>query len=164
VEGLGFAIPINDVKHIISDLMEHGRVTGKPYLGVTVSSVTEEDAKRYNLPVGAYVESVEAGSCAEKAGLQVGDIIVAMDDTVITTHSALVATKATYRAGDTAVLKVVRNQQELELQVTFDEVPASGTQQTPATENPNSGNPYYEEFPWEAFGDAFGFPFGGFLW
>ena len=147
VEGLGFAIPINDVKDIIQDLIEHGYVTGKPYMGVTVSSVTEADAKRYGLPVGAYVETVEEGSCAQKAGLQVGDIITSMDDTVITTHSALVAAKATYRAGDTATLKIVRNHEEMELKITFDEeLPRQQTEpqqnQPGQSQNGQGGNGY----------------------
>ena len=163
VEGLGFAIPINDVKVIITDLIEHGYVTGKPYLGVTVSSVTEAEAQRYNLQVGAYVESVEEGSCAEKAGLQVGDIITAIDDTVVTTHSALIATKATYRAGDTVTLKIVRNHQPMELQVTFDEEPPTGIptqqpQQSQQSQKPQSGGQYQNPYS-----DFFGWPFSNFF-
>ena len=163
VEGLGFAIPINDVKTIIADLIEHGYVTGKPYLGITVSSVTAADAQRYNLSVGAYVESVEEGSCAEKAGLQVGDIITAIDDTVVTTHSALVATKATYRAGDTVTLKIVRSHQEMELQVTFDEEPPAGVtpqqpQQSQQSQQTQPGGQYQNPY-----GSIFGWPFSNFF-
>ena len=76
IEGIGFAIPINDVQTILSDLMKHGYVTGKPYLGITVSTVSSVTAQQYsNMKVGAYVNSVKSGSCAEKAGLKVGDII-----------------------------------------------------------------------------------------
>ena len=163
VEGLGFAIPINDVKTIIADLIEHGYVTGKPYLGITVSSVTDADAQRYNLSVGAYVESVEPGSCAEKAGLQVGDIITAIDDTVVTTHSALVATKATYRAGDTVTLKIVRSHQEMELQVTFDEEPAA----LPTTQQPQQSQSGQQTQPGgqyqSPYGSFFGWPFSNFF-
>ena len=173
IEGLGFAIPINDVKDIIRDLIEHGYVTGKPYMGVSVSTVSATDTKRYNLSVGAYVEAVEAGSCSEKAGLQVGDIITAINDTEITTHSALVAAKAMYRAGDTVTLKVVRNHQELELQLTFDEEapPAQeSTQPAPDAQQgqsqyPQQGQSQYPQqggqsgqgsyYPWDMF------PFGG---
>lgn len=76
----GFAIPINDVQEILSDLMKHGYVTGKPYLGITVSTVSSVTAQQYsNMVVGAYVNSVEEGSCAEKAGLQTGDIVTQVD-------------------------------------------------------------------------------------
>ena len=175
IEGLGFAIPINDVKHIIEDLIRHGYVTGKPYLGVMVSSVTEVDSKRYGVPVGAYVESVEDGSCAQKAGLKVGDIIVSMNDTVITTHSALVAEKATYRAGDTVTLKVFREGKELELSVVLDEEepeeksqPDQTTSTQPQQEVPGSNNNggsgnsgsggYQYQWPFGSFFN-FGFPF-----
>ena len=169
IEGLGFAIPINDVKHIIEDLIQHGYVTGKPHLGVMVSSVTEADAKRYGVPVGAYVESVEDGSCAQKAGLKVGDIITSMNDTVITTHSALVAEKSTYRAGDTIILKVVREGKEMELSVVLDEeAPEEKSQpDRPTSAQPqqggqsgggNSGGSYQFQWPFGSFFN-FGFPF-----
>ena len=77
-EGLGFALPINDVKEILSDLIEHGYVTGKPYLGIQVNAV-DEQAQRYGIPAGAVVEYVAEGSCAQKAGLQVNDIITAIE-------------------------------------------------------------------------------------
>jgi len=163
IEGLGFAIPINDVKDMIQDLMRYGYVTGKPYMGITVSSVSEIDAQRYNQPVGAYVESVEEGSCAEKAGLKRGDIITAMDDTEITTHSALSAAKATYRAGDTVTLTVYRNGKKLELSLTFDEAaPAensSSDSQDQQTVLPSTGDGYGNGFD---FGNGYNwfFPFG----
>ena len=174
IEGLGFAVPINDVKHIIEDLIRHGYVTGKPYLGVMVSSVTEADSKRYGVPVGAYVESVEKGSCAQKAGLKVGDIITSLNDTVITTHSALVAAKSTYRAGDTIILKVVREGKELELSVVLDEeAPEEMSQPDQTTSAPaqqggqsggyqgsegNGNSGYQFQWPFSSFFN-FGFPF-----
>ena len=81
-EGLGFALPINDVKEIINDLIEHGYVTGKPYLGIQVQNVSDE-AQRYGISAGAAVLYVADGSCAQEAGLQVNDIIIAIDDTAI---------------------------------------------------------------------------------
>jgi serine protease Do len=120
-EGLGFALPINDVKDILSDLIEHGYVTGKPYMGVQVSTVSTE-AQRYGIPAGAAVTYVADGSCAAKAGLQVNDVITAIDDTAIDSPSALTAALSTnYKAGDTAVLTVMRSQQAMQLTITFDE-------------------------------------------
>ena len=136
IEGLGFAIPINDVKRLVQDLIEHGYVTNKPYMGISVSSVSQADARRYGLPVGAYVESVEPGSCSEKAGLKMGDIITQIDDTIVTTNSALIAAKSTYKAGDTATLKITRGGQELELQVTFDEEKPQQAQQPQVSQRP----------------------------
>ena len=169
IEGLGFAVPVNDVKDIIKDLMEHGYVTGKPYMGVQISSVTEADAKRYGLKVGAYVEVVEENSSAAKAGLKVGDIIIAIDETEINTHSALVATVATYRAGDTVTLKIMRDHKEMELKLTFaEEQPVTEEEQPQQTQpqpsqQPSSGNGnnggYYYQWPFGNFGNFFNFPF-----
>ena len=57
IEGLGFAIPINDIKDMVTDIMENGYVTGKPYLGITVSTVPESVSERYGMSQGALVES-----------------------------------------------------------------------------------------------------------
>lgn len=157
-EGLGFALPINDVKGILSDLIEHGYVTGKPYLGVQVN-VVDESVQRYGIPAGAVVEYVAEGSCAQKAGLQVNDIITAIDDTAVDSPSALTAALSSdYKAGDTATLTVVRQQQEIKLTVTFDEKNAEteaanqnqqNTQQS-QQQNPNGG--YYYQWPFGSFG------------
>ncbi|MEG1858530.1 MAG: serine protease HtrA, partial [Pseudoflavonifractor sp.] len=66
IEGIGFAIPMNDVKDMVKDIMQYGHVTGKPFMGIAVSSVSA-DAQRYGTPAGAYVEGVVPGSCSEKA-------------------------------------------------------------------------------------------------
>ena len=155
-EGLGFAIPINDVKDILSDLIEHGYVTGKPYMGVQVSSVPEY-AQRYGISAGAYVESVVDGSCAQKAGLQVGDIIIAIDDTAIDSSSALTAAlSSNYKAGDTATLTVLRSTETKTLSITFDEKneqteAANQSQQSTQQQQQQSGNSY----TWP-FGSYFG--------
>ena len=74
IEGISFAIPMDDVAGMISDLREHGYVTGA-YLGVSVSDVNSS-AQAYGVPAGAYVREVVPGYCAAAAGLRVGDIIV----------------------------------------------------------------------------------------
>ena len=163
-EGLGFALPINDVKEILADLIEHGYVTGKPYMGVTVD-VVSSDAQSFGIPAGAVVKSVADGSCAQKAGLQVNDIIIAIDDTAIDSPSALTAAlSSNYKAGDTAALTVIRNQQEVRLTITFDEKNAeteanNQAQQQEEEQQPsqnygdsNQGNGYYYQWP---FGNMF---------
>ena len=159
-EGLGFALPINDVKNILSDIIEHGYVTGKPYMGITVDSVSSE-AQRYGVSAGAVVVSVADGSCAQKAGLQANDIITAIDDTAIDSSPALTAALATgYKAGDTATLTVIRSQQEIKLTITFDEKNAQteannqsqqNDQQQPSQGNQDNG--YY--YQWPPFGNLF---------
>lgn len=157
-EGLGFALPINDVKEIISDLIEHGYVTGKPYMGVQVDSVSSE-AQRYGIPAGAAVSYVAEGSCAQKAGLQVNDVITAIDDTAIDSPSALTAALSTgYKAGDTATLTVIRSQKGLKLTITFDEknaqTEANNPQQTQQSQQ-QQGQSGYSQWP---FGGSW--PFG----
>ena len=157
IEGLGFAIPLNDVKDIITQLVETGTVTGKPYLGISVSDVTEEDAQRYNLPQGAYVEAVSTGSPAASAGLKAGDIITAVGDTQVTSKSELVSAKNQYKAGDTVTLTVTRGGQTLTLSITFGEE-ASST----STSSNNSSDS--QQLPQGQQGtDSYGggsFPFG----
>ena len=152
-EGLGFALPINDVKEILADLIAHGYVTGKPYMGVRVDDVSEE-AQRYGVSAGAVIVSVADGSCAQKAGLQANDIVTAIDDTAIDSASALTAALSTgYKAGDTATLTVIRSQQERKLTITFDEKNAEteannqqqNNQQQPSQGNQNNG--YYYQWP-----------------
>ena len=159
-EGLGFALPINDVKELLSDLIAHGYVTGKPYMGVRVDDVSEE-AQRYGITAGAAVSYVAEDSCAQKAGLQPNDIITAIDDTAIDSSSALTAALSTnYKAGDTATLTVIRNQQELKLTITFDEKNAETEGRNQLQQNsqqqqqqPNQGNGgYYYQWP---FGNIF---------
>ena len=160
-EGLGFALPINDVKEIINDLIEHGYVTGKPYLGIQVQDVSDE-AQRYGISAGAAVLYVADGSCAQEAGLQVNDIIVAIDDTAIDSSSALTAAlSSNYKAGDTVTLTVIRNQQQVQLSVTLDEqneqTEAANQIQEQSSQdqqnNSQSGGSYYNNWP-----------FGGFFW
>ena len=156
-EGLGFAIPINDVKDILKDLMAHGYVTGKPYMGVQVSAV-DESAQRYGIPAGAVVEYVAEGSCAQKAGLQVDDIIIAIDDTAVDSPTALTAALSTnYKAGDTATLTVIRQQKQVSLSITFDEkneqTEAANQVQQDSQQNQQSqgGNGYYYQWPFGSF-------------
>ena len=120
VEGVGFAIPIDNVWNMITDIMEYGYVTGKPYMGIINTSVSGE-AQRYGTPAGAYVLGVVEDSCAAKAGLQEGDIITKLDDTDITSSDDLQNALAEYRAGDTATLTVSRSGQTQTLTITFDE-------------------------------------------
>ena len=142
VEGLGFAIPINDAISIAEELITKGYVSGKAYMGISVQTVTTSVAQYYNMAPGAYIGSIEAGSCAEKAGLQIGDIIVQMDDTRITSSNDLISAKKAYRAGDTAVLTIYRDSKYMEVSITFDEeIPTAETeeQKQPAPQLPGFG-------------------------
>ena len=133
VEGLGFAIPINDVYAMIEDIMTNGYVTNKPYLGIFGGSMTEQMAAqyRYDISEGVFVYSVEEGSAAEKAGLQMGDVITKVDDTDISTMEDLTAVKKQYSAGDTVTFTVYRQGETITLGLTWDVPPAD----TAANEN-----------------------------
>ena len=121
VEGLGFAIPIEDAMHIADDLMQYGFVRGKPYFGITVRTITSSIAEYYNWVEGAYIVAVDGDSCAAKAGLKEGDIITRMEDTEIHSSSDLIQAKKDYTAGDTVHLTVYRGGEELQMVITFDE-------------------------------------------
>ena len=120
VEGLGFAIPVNDAVAIANDLMKNGTVTDRAQLGITLQAIPSSAAQYYNMPDGAYVNSVNSGSCAEKAGLKAGDIITAIDDTTVSSGDALRSALRGYSAGESATLTVSRNGETLTLTVTFD--------------------------------------------
>lgn len=130
VEGLSFAIPINDAVDIANDLITNGYVTGRAYLGAYIDNrYSSVYADFYGMPEGAYVFNVESGSCAEKAGLCSGDIITKVDDLNITSYSELTAAVRRYKAGDTAVLTVYRSNKYITVNVTFDESkPSTNTQ------------------------------------
>ena len=83
VEGLGFAIPINDVKPIVSDLIEFGYIKGKAFIGIVGRDITEEMAIWYEMPAGVYVLSVNEGFAASVAGIQKGDIIIASIELIV---------------------------------------------------------------------------------
>ena len=122
VEGLGFAIPINDAVKIASDLITNGYVTGKAYMGVSVDQrYNSLYSQYYNMPLGAYVYSVESGSCADKAGLKPKDIITKLGDNEITGYTDLTSALHGFSAGETTSMTVYRGGEDLTLTITFDE-------------------------------------------
>ena len=119
IDNIGFAIPLNHVKNIVKSIIETGSIT-KPYIGVTVSSVSSE-AQGYGLPTGAAVRSVEADSPAAKARLEENDIITEVDGTAINSSTELVNYVGEKTPGDELTFKVYRQGEELELTVTIGE-------------------------------------------
>ena len=148
VEGIGFAIPINDVMDIIDDLTQYGYVTGKPYLGVMVG-----DSSRYgsNLPAGAYISEVTEGFAAQKGDLKAGDIIVGLGDSVVSSRDELSRALSAYSAGDTVKIIIYRDGQYLTKTLTLDERPKETEQPQeetePATEDPFNFGGFGFEFP-----------------
>ena len=122
VEGLGFAIPINDAADIANELITKGYVSGKAYLGVNIDNrYTSVYAQYYDLPEGAYVYNVESGSCAEKCGLAAGDIITQMGDEPIGSYSDLSTAIKQFKSGESTEIVVYRTNEYVTLTVTFDE-------------------------------------------
>ena len=121
VEGLGFAIPIDDVNPMIDDFITYGYVRGKVYFGITVTTVSSNDALYYHLVEGVYVRMVDQDSCAGKAGLMEGDIVTKIDDHDVRSISELKSSLKLYTAGDTANLTVFRAGNYVNLSITFDE-------------------------------------------
>ena len=126
VEGIGFAIPINDAILIASELIEHGYITGRAFMGITAETVNRAHAEYYGFVEGAYVRSVSEGSAAETAGILFGDIIIQLGSDEITTQESLVYALRKFRAGDTTTLIVWRGGKEVELTITFDENMTAG--------------------------------------
>ena len=122
VEGIGFAIPINDAKKIAVDLMTKGYVTGKAYMGITYDQrYNAMYAQYYGLPMGFFVRTVKPGSCAEQAGIQEGDIITKIGDYEITGYSELRQALKQYSAGDSTTVTISRSGRDMTLPITFDE-------------------------------------------
>ena len=143
VEGLGFAIPINDAAEIADELIDHGYVSGKPYFGIMVKTMTEQYAAYYNSVPGVYVYSVDAGSCAAAAGIRQGDVITKLGDEEIKTNADLSTAKKAYKAGDKAEVTVYRGGEYLTLTVVFDEKKPD----RPASEGTPEGNQPEENTP-----------------
>ena len=119
IDNIGFAIPINHVRGIVESIIENGYVA-KPYIGVTVSDVSEE-TMGYGLPAGAAVKAVSEDSPAEKAGLQVNDIITAVNGKEISGRTGLSEAVSAASVGDTLTLTVYRQGNTISVDVTVGE-------------------------------------------
>lgn len=110
VEGIAFAIPINNVLDILSDLKEYGYVTGKVDLGIDFTDITsDETAFYYGVnQTGCYVLSVDSGSNAEKAGVTRGDLVTKVNDTDVSSSSDITTALVKAEVGDTVTFTVSR--------------------------------------------------------
>ncbi len=122
VEGIGFAIPINDAASIARDLVTNGYVTGKARLGVTVNSkYSEMYAQYYGWPLGAYIDGVEKGSCAERAGIEAGDIITRLGEEDVRSYEDLRSAIRRHSAGETVEIEVYHADESRTVAVVLDE-------------------------------------------
>lgn len=150
IEGIGFAIPMDDVIGIIEDLQNKGYVSST-YLGVMVREV-DTSAQSYGLPAGAYVEEVTPGYCAEAAGVQAKDIIIAIGEYKVDSMSALSRALRRFEAGEKTTITVYRAGQEVTMDITLDERPVEATVTEPEQEQtePNNGGYTYPDI-WDYF-------------
>ena len=152
IEGISFAIPIDDVMSIIGDLRDFGYVTGA-YLGVTVQDTDASAASVYGLPTGAYVVTVVDGGSANRAGIQPKDIIIALGEYDVSNVSELTRTLRKFKAGDTTTVTVIRSGERVTMDITLDEKPKDLNTSTAVTEPtmPQSGD--YDEWYKYFFGE-----------
>lgn len=127
IEGVGFAIPINEALRVVYDLQEYGYVRGRAFLGVTVKELDAATADTYGLPVGPIVQSVVADSCAYKAGIAVKDIILRFNGRMVQTYTQLMSALNKCSAGDEVTLRIYRAGAELDVTLTLDERPEEQT-------------------------------------
>jgi len=137
--GAGFAIPINLAVRVADDLVRYGAVH-RPRLGVGVKDVTAADAETYGLPSveGALVASVQGGSPAAAAGLQPGDVVVAINGQPIHSGTELTTTLAEKQPGDAVNLTFYRNRQRQQVQVRLGQFENARTVASAAPARPTS--------------------------
>ena len=145
IEGISFAIPIDDVMSIIDDLQEYGYVTGA-YLGVTVTDTDAAAAKLYGMPTGAYVNSVEDGGAADRAGVQPKDIIIGLGDTDISNRTELTRVLRRFKAGDTTTITVIRSGERMTMDITLYEKPRDTQSSSSTVEPTQPQNGDYDEW------------------
>jgi len=128
-QSLGFAIPINDIKKAVSDVEQFGEIR-RPWLGVRYVALTEAMAEEEGIPVsdgaliieGEYGEgAIVEGSPAEAAGLQAGDVIVSVNGLLLTSDNSLGPIISQYYPGDTVTLRVVRGEEQFDVDVTLEQ-------------------------------------------
>lgn len=125
VEGLGFAIPINDVKDVINDIIDLGYVSNRPFLGVAFASNTSNYESGYGfifgygmqsqMRYGAKVSQVVEGSGAEKAGIKVGDHIISIDDEAVSSGTDVTQIVGEHKVGDKIKIGIIRDNKTMTL-------------------------------------------------
>ena len=121
VEGLGFAIPSTTVKQIVDQLTSQGYVSGRPELGIQGVDVPEFYQFYYRMPAGVYVNAVTEGSDAAAKGVQVKDIILAIDDQRIDSTEDIETILYNYKPGDTVEVIIYRSGRQYQVELVLGE-------------------------------------------
>lgn len=119
-QGYSFAVPVNIVKKVVSDMVEFGTVQ-RAYMGVSIQDIDARFAASKNIKQlsGVYVNGVNEGGSAQDAGIQEGDVIVKVQDVGVGSVSALQEQVSRYRPGDKVNVLVIRNNREMNVPVTL---------------------------------------------
>ncbi|HEX2825224.1 MAG TPA: Do family serine endopeptidase [Burkholderiales bacterium] len=128
--GIGFAIPASTAKQVLEQIMESGHVT-RGWIGVGVQDMTKELSESFKLPEirGALITEVFRGTPADKAGIRLGDILVAVEGKPVTDSSTMLNLVAALNPGKQATFRLVRAQQETEIKVTVGRRPPQPTRE-----------------------------------
>lgn len=157
-EGMGFAIPMSTVEEIVNELIAHGKVTGRPAIGISGYDVDEDTARYYDVPQGVLVSSVDEASDAYKQGVQANDIIIKVNGKEITCMSDINEIKEDYSAGDEMTLTVYRSGKTKEIKITL-------VDESELDSNKNTTSEQSEEQQNGGYGYGYGYgtnPFGGY--
>ena len=126
IEGMGFAIPINDVKVFVVNL-EKGETISRPSIGISLINASERYKLYFsgininnNITEGAVISKVYSNSSASNSGLQVGDVIIKMDDNKIDSISKLRYYLYQYKIGDKVNLTVIRGSNEINIEIVLE--------------------------------------------
>ena len=117
IEGIGFAIPSSTVKSVVDSLAANGEVRGRPSIGITVGAIPEDVSSHYDIPSGLYVSSVQENSDAQLKGVQVGDILTAVNGQEVYTTEDVAAIKDAMAVGDTMTLSLWRDGETIEVEI-----------------------------------------------
>lgn len=120
IEGVSFAIPVNETVPIYKELIEKGKIS-RPFVGISGIDLDEATAIRNGLTKGIYVDSVVSGSGAEDAGIMAGDVIVSFDGKDVSTMDELNAIKNTKNIGDKIEIKLYRKSELKTFTITLKE-------------------------------------------
>ena len=117
IEGIGFAIPSSTVKSVVDSLAANGEVRGRPSIGITVGAIPEDVSSHYDIPSGLYVSGVQENSDAQLKGVQVGDILTAVNGQQVYTTEEVAAIKDAMAVGDSITLSLWREGETLEVEI-----------------------------------------------
>ena len=106
IEGMGFAIPITDIKELVTSLMNGEGDTSDAQIGIEGYIITEEQSKNYNMPAGFYISKIVEGSGADKANLEIGNIITEVEGDKVKDLSDIKDVLYTKKKGDKITLKI----------------------------------------------------------